>query len=228
MRLRDAYLSGSDILGTATAPIAVAVPAPNARDLAVAEAERVVAEEADEERRALVPFETGQVSVPAAPAERVLKSEIPNVSDKAWTRFVLAMKTAEPGAVSASNDLGMFGIKVRRLADLGLVLDVRQVRSPVGRLAWIGDFVPPLTQRKFLSSASEQYAAFVASMRRYIEGLVDGTLPRPEGGPAEGMTLSGALAVLHRCGPSGLRTWCDEDDRFPDTVALYERANGAF
>ena len=44
----------------------------------------------------------------------------------------------------------------------------------------------------------------------------------------ENITLSGALAILHRCGPNGLKSWSDESARFPMTVALFERTNGIF
>ena len=65
-------------------------------------------------------------------------------------------------------------------------------------------------------------------MRRYVDGLRDGSVAKPKGGWPVGMTLSGALAVLQRCGPSGLVTWNDAGKRFPATVTLYERANGIF
>jgi hypothetical protein len=162
-----------------------------------------------------------------APAQQgVIKSEIDGVSDEDWTRFVLAMKTARPGTVSATNEMGMFAMKPRRLADLKLIADIKKTRSPTGHMVWIGRWVAPMTQRKFLSSPQAQYRAFVESMRRYVEGLRSGAIPQPDDGWPEFMTASGALAVLHRCGPNGLRTW--NSDRFPDTVALYERTNGIF
>lgn len=232
MSLRDAYLYGSDVLSDARAiVIEPDATAETVADLAVQEVERAVAEAEAEERRALAPFE-------ADDRQRVLKSEIPNVSDEAWTRFVFAMKTALPGAVSASNAFGMFEATTRRLADLGLVQNIKRVRSPTGRLVWIGDFVPPLTQRGFLSNfridnedgtvTTIQYKAFVDSIKAYIEGLRTGSVPKPDGGFRVGDSMSGVLAVLHRSGPNGLKNWNDEDERFEDTVALFERANGIF
>jgi len=158
------------------------------------------------------------------PARRFLASEISGVPDEAWTGFTLAMKIQAPGAVSASNELGMFGIRLRRLADLGLVKNLRKTRSPTGHMVWLGDWVPPLTQKLFLDTPRYQYKAFAGSMRRYDRALRDGLMAhRPEG-----LTLSGMLAVLHRCGPSGLESWARRDRRFPATVEVVERANGIF
>ena len=160
------------------------------------------------------------------PRFRVLESQIPGVSDEQWTEFALAMKTADQRS-SADNALGMFQMKPRRLADLGLMTNVRSSRSLTGRMAWKGDWVAPLTERKFLESAAEQYNAFGASMRRYVAGLEDGSVAQPESGVPTDMTMSGALAVLHRCGPNGLIRWCS-GDRFPETEALFEAVNGIF
>lgn len=231
MSLRDAYLRGSDVLGGARSAVAVEldVARDTAADLALREAERAAAAiEADERRALEIVPKLVLVDASARPSARLVKSEIPNVSDEAWTRFVFAMKTAQPGAISASNALGMFEMKARRLADLGLVKDIKRARSPLGRLMWVGEFVAPLTQRDFLSKSAIQYQAFVDSMRSYIDGLCAGTVAKPDGGFPAGMTLSGALAVLHRGGPNGLKSWNSEDDRFEDTVALFERVNGIF
>lgn len=160
--------------------------------------------------------------------ERVLASQIPGVPDEAWTEFALAMKTAAPGSISSSNAFGMFEMKPRRLADLGLMRNIVSARSSSGRMAWKGDWTPPLTEKKFLASAADQYEAFGASMRKYIEGLEDGSVPQPESGVPADVTLSGALAILHRCGPQGLVRWTDEGSRFPETIALVQVANGIF
>ncbi len=173
-----------------------------------------------------VPVESAPASAPVP--SRALKSEIPGVSDEAWTTFAKALKTASPSAVSASNAFGMFELKPRRLEDLGLVTNTTCTRSPTGRMVWVGEFVPPMTLKSFLGSPKLQYRAFAASMKNYVDRLRNGSIPRPDGGKPDGMTLSGALAILHRCGPSGLKTWNDESKRFEDTKALYENANGVF
>jgi len=179
---------------------------------------------------ALRPFDAHDVSPSHARqlmSEKVLKSPLENVSDRSWTDFALAMKSASLGTVSDSNAMGMFAMKARRLADLGLVKNVACDRSPTGRLVWVGDWVPPMTQKAFLASPKHQYDAFVESMRRYVDELDTARLEM-SGELPEDMTLSGALAILHRCGPSGLKNWGNEEKRFPETIALYERANGVF
>lgn len=161
-----------------------------------------------------------------APKRRVLKSELPIATDDAWTEFVLAMKTASPGSVSASNALGMFEMKIRRLADLGHVQNLSCKRSPLGRMVWTGDFVHPLTRDKFLKDRGLQYKVFVDSTKDYFDKLQSGAIGQPEDDDGA-LTLSGMLAILHRCGPKGLARWEDEL-RFPETIELCERANGIF
>lgn len=163
----------------------------------------------------------------------ILKSELPNVPDAAWTKFAHAMQTAAVGAVSKSNALGMFELTPRRLADLGLVTNIEKTRgaadaSGKSRMVWVGEFVPPMTSRKFLSNPVAQYRAFSRSMKDYVEGMRAGSVPVPDGGRPRDMTLSGALAVLHRCGPSGIKTWNDAGDRFEQTEQLYGKVNGIF
>ena len=161
---------------------------------------------------------------------RVIQSALENVSDRAWTDFVLAMKIAEPSAVSSSNALGMFELKPRRLADLGLVKNVAAVttRSPhesSRRMLWAGEWVSPMTQDKFLASPRAQYAVFAESMKRYVDAIDKGEIEVPV--ETEELTLSAGLAVLHRGGPHGLVSW-SQGERFPLTVALVERTNELF
>jgi hypothetical protein len=157
-----------------------------------------------------------------------LKSELPGVSDKAWTKFACAMKTAPTGAVSKSNEIGMYAMKPRRLADLDLVMNIETTRSPDGRMVWVGDFVPPMTAAKFLRDPRAQYDAFAKSMRQYLDGMKRGTISTPEGGRPKEMSLSGALGVLHRAGPNGMKKWNDESSRFEDTKKLFALVNGIF
>jgi len=158
----------------------------------------------------------------------VVKSELPKVSDEAWTRFALAMRTAQPGAVSKSNALGMFEMKPRRLADLDLVINLSCSRSKDGRVIWVGEFIPPLTAKMFLTDPNLQYVTFVKSMKNYVDGLRSGTIPKPDGGKPAGASLSGVLAILHRAGPKGLKNWNDESSRFEETETLYDKVNGIF
>jgi hypothetical protein len=168
-----------------------------------------------------------QAIVDATAAEKFAPSEIPGVSDQEWTAFVRVMKVADLGAVGDSNELGMFALRPRRLGDFGIMKGLKLTRLPSSkRMAWTGDF-ENTTQKKFLKDAKAQYDAFTRSMRDYVTHVFDGSI-LPEGQIPDGATLSGALAILHRCGPSGLKTWGDESRRFADTITLFEKANGIF
>lgn len=166
---------------------------------------------------------------PVAPArQRLLKSKIKGVSNEAWSDFVQAMTVGNVNTVSEGNEFGLYAMKPRRLADLKLIKDLRCMQSPTGRVIWVGEWIAPMTRDKFLGSEDAQYLAFSSSMQRYVEGLKSGDVPQPDDGWPEGMTVSGALGILHRCGPSGLRTWNDAANRFPATVELFEKVNGIF
>lgn len=164
----------------------------------------------------------------------VLPSAIPGAADEAWTRFAIearrerlkdgALVDRDPRAVSNGNGFGMFAIPIRRLADRGLVGEPTQTRDPeTGRMVWVADFVPPLTARRFLADPGLQYRTFSESMRDYADAIEN----RETHASLDGMSISGKLAVLHRCGPSGLATWA-RGQRFERTVEFYERTNGIF
>lgn len=152
----------------------------------------------------------------------LVKSCLDGVDDARWSQFVHVMATAKLNAVSPSNALGMFELTPRRLADLGLLEKLDRSRSPAGKTVWVAKFVPPLTAEGFLKSPDRQYSAFCKSMRDYAKRIASGEIEKPED-----MSLSGALAILHRAGPSGLNNWMS-GDRFPATVALYTRTAGVF
>lgn len=150
-----------------------------------------------------------------------IRSPIANVPTDAWTRFVRAMMTQPADAVSPSNALGMFEMRPRRLADLGLMVDLQRVRAPNRRDVWCGVFVRPLSSAAFLRSPLLQYNAFALSMVDYARRIESGEIMVPDG-----VSLSGALAVLHRAGPHGLDEWGER--QLPETRAAVERVNGVF
>lgn len=162
---------------------------------------------------------------PPRPARRLLPSPLEGVSDEAWTKWVAAMRVGDAGTVSDTSKLGLFGFKVQRLADLGFVENVQPTNArKTGHMAWTCDWKEPLTQAAFLSSQRLQYGALVNSTRLYALAIADGEVEVPE----SDLTLSGALALLHKCGPRGLAQWQDEDSRRPTTVKLLEATNGLF
>jgi hypothetical protein len=164
----------------------------------------------------------GEVSAQTPSDRRTLPSPLPGVSADAWTRFVLDMRAQAPGAVSPSNAIGMFAMMPLRLIDLGFAKNARRMRSPAsGRVVTAVEFISPMTEERFTGSPALQYATFVKSMTDY-----DRKLKTPD--KSGGMTRSGALAVLHRSGPKGLKSWSDPKKRFPATEELYRRVNGIF
>lgn len=175
------------------------------------------------------PAKTGEIArgdMPETPSKRALPSPIPGVSSEAWTKFCLTMRTQGTGDVSPSNAVGIFEMMPRRLVDLGILVNTKRVKSPKsGRMVLVGEFKPPMTEKIFTSNSLVQYNAFSESMRRYAEQLKNKGIESPK---IDGMTLSGALAILHRSGPEGLKKWVDKKTRFPTTESMYNRTNGIF
>lgn len=64
------------------------------------------------------------------------------------------------------------------------------------------------------------YSTLVKSILMYHQALMRDELKRPEG-----VSMAGALAILHRGGRGALAGW---PKLFPNTRALYEAAHGAF
>ena len=157
-----------------------------------------------------------------APKGPLLPSPLPCVPSSAWTRFCQAMRVGSSGDVAPSNAVGIFGLLPKRLADLGLVgEEKREFSEKAQRMVWVGRFVPPLTEAKFRASPLAQYNAFCDSMKLYDEQLESGKMKAPDG-----LSRSGALAVLHRAGPRGLEAWASR--RAKPTEALVKKVNGIF
>lgn len=150
-----------------------------------------------------------------------LPSPIVGVDDAQWSQFVAGMVVQEPEAVSDSNEVGMFAMKPRRLGDLGFVKRLARDKKG-GRAVWVGAFVAPLTPEKFLRDPELQYHVFAKSMKDYAKKIESGEIERPPG-----VSLSGSLAVLHKAGPMGLKSW-SQGERFPSTEKSYERVAGVF
>lgn len=161
---------------------------------------------------------------PSVQATAALSSPLPDVSDEAWTRFVHLCAQAPLRSVSASNALGMFEMFPRRLADLKLVENLRRTKAKSGRTVWTGRFVAPMTAEKFLTDAQIQYRVFCLSMLDYAKQITRGEISVSANC---GLTMSGVLALLHRCGPRGVESWT-KGNSFESTRQFVERAQGVF
>jgi len=151
-----------------------------------------------------------------------IASPLPGVSDAQWERFRSVLEQPIK-AVSESGGLGAFDMRPRRLAELGYMHKLRQTRSSSGRLNWCGDFLAPWTRERFLSDLMVQHAALGKSMALYCEEIQRGEIKKPDG-----LSLSGALVVLHIAGKRGLERWSDPETRMPNTLARVNRADGIF
>jgi len=147
-------------------------------------------------------------------------SRLDGVSNEAWQRFVAALEVQSVGAVSLSGGFGAFDMRPRRLVELEYAANLRTCRTPYGRWIYVCDFVLPWTMRKFLSNQMAQYAAFARSISLYHQELMSGEIKRPAG-----MSLAGALAILHIGGRGALAGW---PKLFDNTRARYDAACGAF
>jgi hypothetical protein len=212
------YLLGAYVLGGLGEDVEPTEEALQLR--AAGEIDAVLAQQMEASPNALGPSEAH---------DRVLPSELPGVSDEAWTAWVLAMKVAEPTTTANNGALGMWAMKPRRLADLGFMTNVSaEPQRKNGLLKWDGEWTAPLTKDAFLSSPSIQYRILTASTKLYADGIADGSIVCPDEIGDEGVTLSGALALLQKFGPHGLERWTDVEDRKPQTIELFKHANGLF
>jgi hypothetical protein len=161
-------------------------------------------------------------TVPTAGRFRsTLASPLPGVSPDAWARFVMAMDVQPIQAVSKSGGFGSYDLRPRRLVEMGVGCNLRSERTTSdGGRVYACDFIPPLTRERFLANPVTQYQALSRSMVLYFRALTSGEIRRPDG-----VSLAGALAILHIGGKGALGTW---PDLFDHTRALYEKARGAF
>jgi hypothetical protein len=141
-------------------------------------------------------------------------SPLEGVSAPAWRRFVAAIM-AQTSVVARGGALGVYHIRPRRLVEIGRATNFRRID---GRQ--VCSFIAPWTEKRFLSDPVAQYAVLVKSTRLYYDALRDGTIKRPDG-----MSMSGALSVLHSGGRGAIEGW---PELFDGTKALFTRCNGVF
>lgn len=168
----------------------------------------------------------------ATPLPSALESIKPplGLSQVSWMGFLKAAACGHTKTVSPSFRLGVFGMSVRRLCDLGAMGDPR-VTQYHGRQVWDAEWIEPVSLRAFQAAPMVQYRLFVESISRYaaaeelilsVGKLVDGIT----------VTRSGALIVAHRAGLAGMCSWmtnADEREKFSDnTTAFFHKANGIF
>lgn len=149
---------------------------------------------------------------------------------KQWLSFLKAATCGNPRTVSPSFRLGVFGLTVRRLCDLGAMVDPKVIHYE-GRQVWDAHWCNPASLKTFQTAPMAQYKLFVDSIKGYSEAPeVAAAIGRTVEG--EEITRSGALMVAHRAGLPGMASWLADPEirqRFSDnTTAFFQRANGIF
>lgn len=166
-----------------------------------------------------------------AQAKQLLRSETPpfGATPDAWEAFLDALSTSEDGRKRSFTETregyGAFGILPKRLVDLKIAAAVRCKAGIALSAVFRPTRLAPtaaLAERAFLMSPDAQRRVLLVSLALYDKNVLQANellLP-------EGMTRSGALALLHRLGPRALEKWAAYQS--PSTRALYERCNGLF
>lgn len=161
------------------------------------------------------------------------RSPFPGVPDAKWTRYVNCSKAAGPGVVTAAFCFGLFLFAVRRLCDLQVMRQPKQIDFR-GKRVWSADWVAPWTLKRFLADSAGQYKLFVASNVDYAARIALTPSLRAVVGKVidnHKVSLSGLLAVCHRAGFTGAQGWvANAKDRvkFAATTAAFQKCNGIF
>ena len=160
-----------------------------------------------------------------------LTSPLDGVEDADWTSFANILEDPH-NKVNDRWELGIFKIGARRLVDLGMAKDARQVQRN-GKTIWIADFITPLSMEIFVNDEHMQYDTFVKEMQYLSRGIEErgksGKIPLTIHGVAP--TRSGLLAVAKLAGLQGLDSFMKDNgdwDKFPNTRDAFLKANGVF
>jgi hypothetical protein len=162
--------------------------------------------------------------------------EIPlALTRKQWLAFLRVAACGTPKTVTPSFRLGTFGLTVRRLCDLGAMIEPRVIRFK-GRQVWDADWQNPANLPAFQAAPMTQYKLFVDSIKDFfacpqVSEAVGQKINGVEGSSTQ-VTQSGALMLAHRAGLPGMVSWLQDPTirkRFSDnTTAFFQRANGIF
>jgi len=161
-------------------------------------------------------------------------SPFPSIAnDVQWTKFVNCSKAATPHAVTAAFHFGYFLFGVRRLVDLQIMRNPKQITFQ-GKRVWSGEWIPPWTLKRFLADTAEQYRVLTASVMDYAKRIgVNPILRASLGKIIDGrtVTLSGLLSVCHRAGFAGAQSWvrnAKDRAKFTATSEGFAKCNGIF
>ena len=176
----------------------------------------------------VVPSPNGPVLVtPSGPI--LLTSPFKQIPTKNWSKFTKVMAKGKEGTITKGARYGMFLFGVRRLADLGLVSNVKR-GTYRGQTVWTGTWIPPYSEAKFLTSSKLQYRTFIKSMLQYAKKYAAARKQKPQlfrlGNVP--LTMSGFLAFAHLAGFMGAINSLKSKKIRPDTLAFVKKVNGLF
>jgi hypothetical protein len=169
------------------------------------------------------PGRKGLTMLPKAPS-----SPIRGIVLVRWSRFVTTMARHTPSYASPRCRYGMFGMDMRRLADVGFAKKPRKtsLNGEVG--VWVGDWSAPLSEKAYTNSLPAQYESFKRSMVRMVPKAKEHVGVVVDG---KQCTLSGLLGVGHHAGENGITSWVKDPkvrEKFKNTTEAFTRTNGIF
>lgn len=150
------------------------------------------------------------------------------ITRKQWLEFVKGAAAFKSDHVEGSR-LGIFGLTIRRLSDLG-IMENPKVKFVDNIRQWDATWIKPYSFRYWASRPMQQYEVFCESCKRYLDNQ---TIRNRIGTAIDSITLSlsGVLMGLHRAGCAGFKHWLDSDkvrEQFPDTTIMIQKLNGIF
>lgn len=169
-------------------------------------------------------------SAPIAETTEDFTIPLPGLTRKQWLAFLKAAICGKPNTIGPNYRLGTFGLSVRRLCDLDVLVEP-QLLVFGSQQVWDAKWKNPKTLQDFQRQPMLQYELFARSVRDYADNdQLRANVNRDVDG--QQLTLSGALMLAQRAGLAGMNRWIGSvkvRERFKDnTTAFVKRANGIF
>lgn len=171
-------------------------------------------------------------SAPIVPAAPLSDLEVPlgGLTRKQWLAFVEVAICGKANTIGKNYRLGIFGLSIPRLSDLGVLENCQAVGWGKSR-AWDGKWKDPKSLHDFQSRPMLQYELFARSVKDYAENeQLRANVNRNIDGQV--ISLSGLLMLAQRAGLAGMERWIGSSEvreRYRDnTTAFVKRATGIF
>lgn len=170
-----------------------------------------------------------------AAAVKLYPSPFKAIAADAWNAYVAGSRGTDPKQITPAYFLGLYGLGMRRLVDLGLASNPKKVMRN-GREVWDADWAEALKPGpdKFLADVDMQYKAFAKmTSDDWKKILATPDLAKAVGTEIDGTkaTMSGLLAVAKMAGVAGLKEWLSSADaraKHASTTAQFKKLNAIF